>query len=77
MQLSDRPDRFFCLPLLWRVCEKRDGKIKAQHRTKPRLAAEMIGVLAGCVLARLNHSLPHGRATRATSSGSSHRLATD
>jgi DDE superfamily endonuclease len=47
VQLRDRPDRFFCLPLLWRVYEKRGGRSKADHRTKPRLAADMIGVLAG------------------------------
>src|SRR6516162_3390917 len=47
VQLRDRPDRFFCLPLLWRVYEKQDGKSKADHRTKPQLAADMIGVLAG------------------------------
>lgn len=46
VQLRDRPDRSFCLPLLWRVYEKRGGKSKADHRTKPQLAADMIGVLA-------------------------------
>ena len=47
VQLRDRPDRFFCLPLLWRIYEKQGGKSKADHRTKPQLAADMIGVLAG------------------------------
>ena len=47
VQLRDRPDRSFCLPLLWRVYEKQGGKRKADHRTKPQLAADMIGVLAG------------------------------
>jgi hypothetical protein len=46
VQLPERIDRFFCLPLLWRVYEKQNGKSKAQHRTKPQLAADMIGVLA-------------------------------
>jgi hypothetical protein len=46
VQLRDRPDRFFCLPLLWRVYEKQNGKSKPQHRTKPQLAADMIHVLA-------------------------------
>jgi len=46
VQLRDRTDRFFCLPLLWRVYEKQNGKSKAQHRTKPQLAADMIRVLA-------------------------------
>jgi len=47
VELPGRTDRFFCLPLLGRVYQKQDGKSKAQHRTKPPLAAEMIGVLAG------------------------------
>jgi hypothetical protein len=47
VQLRDRPDRFFCLPLLWRVYQKQGEKKKAEHRTKPQLAAAMIGVLAG------------------------------
>ena len=47
VQLRDRPDRFFCLPLLWRVYEKRGGKSKAEHRTKPRLAADLVGLLSG------------------------------
>jgi hypothetical protein len=45
--LRDRPGRFFCLPLLWRVYEKRGGKSKAEHRTKPRLTADLVGLLAG------------------------------
>jgi hypothetical protein len=47
VQLRDRPDRCFCLPLLWRVYEKQGGRSKADPRTKPQLAADMIGVLAG------------------------------
>lgn len=47
VQLNDRPDRFFCLPLLWRVYQKRGNRKKAEHRSKPQLAAEMIHVLAG------------------------------
>jgi hypothetical protein len=47
VQLRDRPSRFFCLPLLWRVYEKRGGKSKAEQRTKPRLAADLVGLLAG------------------------------
>src|SRR5438874_11362513 len=38
--LPARPDRFFCLPLLWRVYHKRGAKSRAEHRTKPQLAAE-------------------------------------
>jgi DDE superfamily endonuclease len=45
--LPARPDRFFCLPLLWRVYHKRGAKGRAEHRTKPQLAAEMVRVLAG------------------------------
>jgi hypothetical protein len=46
VELQGRPDRFFCLPLLWRVYEKQGSKSKAEHRTKPQLAADMIRVLA-------------------------------
>ena len=46
VQLRDRPDRFFCLPLLWRVYQKQGSKSKAQHRTKPQQAAEMVRLLA-------------------------------
>src|SRR5450755_2278356 len=42
-----RRDRPFCVPLLWRVYEKRGTKTKAEHRTKVDLAADMIRVLAG------------------------------
>ena len=42
-----RRDRPFCVPLLWRVYEKRGTKTKAEHRTKGDLAAELIRVLAG------------------------------
>jgi hypothetical protein len=41
-----RRDRYFCLPLLWRVYEKRGKKTKKEHRTKPELAAEMVRTLA-------------------------------
>jgi hypothetical protein len=41
-----RRDRFFCLPLLWRVYEKRGAKSKHDHRTKPELAAEAVRTLA-------------------------------
>lgn len=41
-----RRDRPFCVPLLWRVYEKRGTKTKAEHRTKVDLAAEVIRVLA-------------------------------
>jgi DDE superfamily endonuclease len=47
VQLRGRPERFFCLPLLWRVYEKQGNKSKAQHRTKPQLAADLVGLLAG------------------------------
>lgn len=41
-----RHDRPFCIPLLWRVYEKRGSKTKAEHRTKVELAADMIRTLA-------------------------------
>lgn len=42
-----RRDRPFCVPLLWRVYEKRGSKTRAEHRTKVDLAAETIRVLSG------------------------------
>jgi len=47
VELQGRPDRFFCLPLLWRVYQKRGSSGGARHRTKPELAAELLGLLAG------------------------------
>jgi DDE superfamily endonuclease len=47
VSLPFRQDRFFCLPLLWRVYEKRGKKSKKEHRTKPQLAAEAVRTLAG------------------------------
>jgi len=47
VELAVRPQRYFCLPLLWRVYQKQGDKPKREHRTKSQLAAEMIGVLAG------------------------------
>jgi len=41
VQLPFRPDRSFCLNVLWRVCTKK-AKAKAQHRTKPQLARELV-----------------------------------
>jgi DDE superfamily endonuclease len=38
--------RLFCIPLLWRVYEKRGTLTKKEHRTKNDLAAEMVRVLA-------------------------------
>ena len=46
VELSIRPDRYFCLPILWRVYQKQGSKSKQEHRTKSQLAAEMIGVIA-------------------------------
>jgi len=47
IELSFRPNRYFCLPILWRVYEKQGSKPKNKHRTKSQLAAEMVAVLAG------------------------------
>lgn len=46
VQLPFRQDRYYCLNVLWRVCEKRGAKTKAEHRTKPQLAAELVPVIA-------------------------------
>lgn len=47
VELAFRPTRFFCLPILWRVYEKRGTKSKKEHRTKSLLAADMVAVIAG------------------------------
>ena len=47
MELACRPNRFFCLSILWRVYEKQGNKPRKEHRTKSHLAAEMVAVLAG------------------------------
>jgi hypothetical protein len=47
VRLPFREDRYYCLNVLWRVCEKRGDKSRSQHRTKSQLAAEMVKLLAG------------------------------
>jgi DDE superfamily endonuclease len=49
VQIPCRADRYFCLPVLWRVYEKKDKQDKqkaAAHRTKGQLAAELVLFLA-------------------------------
>lgn len=46
VMLPFRKDRYFCLNVLWRVCEKRGNKSRKEHRTKSQLAAEMVRLLA-------------------------------
>jgi hypothetical protein len=46
VELFFRPTRYFCLPIVWRVYEKRGTKSKKEHRTKSLLAAAMIAVIA-------------------------------
>lgn len=45
VELPFRPDRSFCLNVLWRVCTKR-ADAKARHKTKPQLAREMLDLAA-------------------------------
>jgi hypothetical protein len=52
IELPFRKNRYFCLPILWRVYEKRGIKTKQEHRTKSRLAADMIATLATWVVDR-------------------------
>ena len=40
IELSFRPQRYFCLSILWRIYEKQGSKTKKQHRTKSQLATE-------------------------------------
>jgi hypothetical protein len=46
VQLPFRPDRFFCLNVLWRLYAKRDEANPAGHRTKSQLAREMVLAVA-------------------------------
>jgi hypothetical protein len=46
VQIPCRTDRYFCLPVLWRVYQKKDKKQGTVHRTKGQLAAEMVLFLA-------------------------------
>ena len=46
VEFAFRPNRYFCLPIMWRVYEKQGTKSKKEHRTKNQLAAEMIAVVA-------------------------------
>ena len=41
VELACRPNRFFCLPIAWRVYEKKGTKTKQEHQTKPQLAAAL------------------------------------
>ena len=47
VELACRPNRYFCLPIAWRVYEKKGTKTKQEHQTKNQLAAEMIVMVAG------------------------------
>ena len=42
VELAVRPNRYFCLPIAWRVYEKRGTKTKQEHQTKCQLALELI-----------------------------------
>jgi DDE superfamily endonuclease len=46
VELPFRPNRYFCLSILWRVYEKQGSKPTPGHRTKNHLAADMVAVLA-------------------------------
>src|SRR5260370_3704877 len=46
IELPFRPNRYFCLSILWRIYEKQGGKHRQEHRTKNHLAADMVAVLA-------------------------------
>ncbi len=48
VQLPFRKDRYFCLPVHWRVYEKQGTKSRADHRTKSQLAAELVTWIARC-----------------------------
>lgn len=46
VQLPFRQDRYYCLNVLWRVCQKRGTKTRLEHRSKSQLAAEMVKLIA-------------------------------
>lgn len=46
VQLPFRPDRFFCVNVLWRVYAKKDEACPDKHRTKPQLARAMVDEVA-------------------------------
>lgn len=46
VKLPFRQDRYYCLNVLWRVCQKRGNKPRSEHRTRSQLAAEMVKLLA-------------------------------
>ena len=46
IDLPFREDRFFCVNVLWRLYAKKDKNSPGTHRTKPRLALEMVVVAA-------------------------------
>jgi hypothetical protein len=52
VQLSFREDRYFALPILWRIYEKKNPQNPTTHRSKSRLAVEMISLLADWVSPR-------------------------
>src|ERR1700692_208134 len=37
VELPFRPNRYFCLPMMWRVYQKKGAKSKQEHRTKSQL----------------------------------------
>jgi hypothetical protein len=47
VQLPFRPDRPFCLNILWRLARKKGSANAGVHRTKPQLARELVEVVAG------------------------------
>lgn len=46
VQLPLRPDRFFCLNILWRLYAKKGSRTDGTHRTKSQLARALVEVVA-------------------------------
>jgi hypothetical protein len=40
VELAIRPNRYFCLPIAWRVYEKRGTKTKQEHHGQHRTGTE-------------------------------------
>ncbi len=49
IELGFRTNRYFCLPICWRVYEKQGPKTTKEHRTKSMLAAELVTMVGNWV----------------------------
>lgn len=64
VQFPFRKDRWFCLPVLFRLYLNKDAAARSRrvYRTRPELAVEMLGLL--CEHVRASSHRPHPRPAR-------------